>query len=403
MNILFISNEYPPDTGLGGIGTYTGHIAEGLALRGHTVHVICRSVSGSNDTALQNGVTVHRVVPGPYTLPSSNCWYPLRVLCYRLIPQSLVRLAWAKTAARTVTSLKESGTFFDIIEYPECGAEGFFCKGAAKATVTRLHTPWEIIQKYDALPGPVSDRIALTFLEKTAAKQSAAISSPSHALAGLMKKRWGLKQVTVYPNPIPVARYAATTGSGWIYTGRIERRKGVETLLHAYAALRQDHPLPELTLLGRPYGHLKNGMEYAEHIRRIIADKGIGEHVTWIPGVPTHEVAGYCARSSVAFFPSLWENFPYACLEAMATGCAVAASRCGGFPEMIDDAATGLLFEPGSEYSLQMVMLRFINEPGLARTLGDAARRHVTEKFDSAHICADAERFYRSVQGGDHA
>ena len=48
MRILFISNEYPPDTGLGGIGTYTGHIAEGLALRGHTVQVICRSVSGVN-------------------------------------------------------------------------------------------------------------------------------------------------------------------------------------------------------------------------------------------------------------------------------------------------------------------------------------------------------------------
>jgi glycogen(starch) synthase len=403
MTILFISNEYPPDTGWGGIGTYTEHIAESLVSRGHTVHVICRSVSGTNHTVLQNGVIVHRMVPGPYTLPSSNCWYPLRSLCYRLIPQSLVRLAWAKTAAITVASLKASGTFFDIIEYPECGAEGFFCKSAAAATVARLHTPWEIIQRFDELPGPVSDRIALTFLEKTAVKQSVAVSSPTHALAHLMKKRWGLKQVRVYPNPIPVASYSVTTGGGWIYTGRIERRKGVETLLRAYAALQRDHPLPPLMLLGRPYGRLKNGMEYAEHIRRIIAEKGIGEHVTWIPGVPTHEVASYLARSSVAFFPSLWENFPYACLEAMASGCAVAASRCGGFPEMIDDTATGLLFEPVNEQALRKVMLRFINEPGLARTLGDAARCRVAEKFDAAPVCADAERFYRSLQGSDHA
>jgi glycogen(starch) synthase len=403
MKILFISSEYPPDTGWGGIGTYTGHIAEGLVSRGHSVHVICRSVSGANNTVVQNGVTVHRAVPGPYTLPSSKYWYPLRALCYRFVPQSLVRLAWAKTAARTVASLRETGTFFDIIEYPECGAEGFFCTGAATITVTRLHTPWEIIQRYDGLPGPASDSMALTFLEKTAAKQSAAITSPTHALAQLMKKRWGLKQVTVYPNPIPAARYTATAGNGWIYTGRIERRKGVETLLRAYAALRRDHSLPTLTLLGRPYGHLKNGMEYAEHIRRIIAVNGLGEQVAWIPGVLTHEVAGYLARSSVAFFPSLWENFPYACLEAMVGGCAVVASRCGGFPEMIDDTETGLLFEPGSEHALQEMMLRFLNEPGLARTLGDAARRRAALTFDSAIICADAERFYRSLLGADHA
>jgi glycogen(starch) synthase len=403
MRILFISNEYPPDTGLGGIGTYTGHIAEGLALRGHTVQVICRSVSGVNHTLTQNDVTMHRIVPGPYTLPSKRYWYPLRTLCYRLLPESLVRLAWAKTAARTVASLRESGTFFDIIEYPECGAEGFFCAKGTIATVTRLHTPWEIIQRYDALPGPVSDHLTLTCLERSTAKRSKAVSSPTRALARLMEKRWRLKPVTVYPNPIPVESYHASTGNGWIYSGRIERRKGVETLLRVYAALRNYHPLPPLTLLGRPYGRQKNGMEYAEYIRRIIAETDIGSQVTWVPGVPAHEVGQYLARSSVAFFPSLWENFPYACLEAMASGCAVVASRCGGFPEMIEDNATGLLFDPGDERALQKIMLRFSNEPGLARMLGDAARRHVALKFNAAHICSQAEEFYHSLLGDAHA
>ena len=31
MNLLYISNEYPPETGYGGIGTYAKHIAEGMA------------------------------------------------------------------------------------------------------------------------------------------------------------------------------------------------------------------------------------------------------------------------------------------------------------------------------------------------------------------------------------
>ena len=81
MNILYISNEYPPETGYGGIGTYTVHIAEGMAARGHSVHVLCRSQSTEVFTVKQHGVVVHRTPPGVYPLPSQRMYYPLRKLC----------------------------------------------------------------------------------------------------------------------------------------------------------------------------------------------------------------------------------------------------------------------------------------------------------------------------------
>jgi glycogen synthase len=124
MNILFISNEYPPDTGFGGIGTYSRHAAEGLALRGHNVHVICRSIDAASSTVSENGVTLHRLVPGPYPLPQGRAFFLPRQICYRMIPQSLVRLAWATTVANACSTLINKAGPFDIIEYPECGAEG---------------------------------------------------------------------------------------------------------------------------------------------------------------------------------------------------------------------------------------------------------------------------------------
>jgi glycosyltransferase involved in cell wall biosynthesis len=397
MTLLFISNEYPPDTGFGGIGTYTAHAAESLASRGHRVHVICRGTAKNNTTMVQRGVTVHRAVPGPYTLPSSKYWYPLRKLCYRLIPQTLVKLAWSKTVARTVAALKESDITFDIIECPECGAEGFFLSRFAEKLVVRLHTPWKMIGRLDDLPGPVTDVLFEDLIEKSTARRARAISSPTQALAKVMKKQWGLNRVDVYPNPIPAATYPSTAGGGWIYSGRIERRKGIETLLLAYAALLREHPLPKLTLIGRPYGFMKNGMEYGSFIKQMIAEKNLEAQVTWIPGVPTDRVVGFLTRSSVAFFPSLWENFPYACLEAMACGCAVVASRCGGFPEMIDDGISGLLFDSGDVQSLIRIMRRMVNESRLAQTLGETARTRIAARFDSATVCDVAENFYRSM------
>jgi glycogen(starch) synthase len=397
MIILFVSNEYPPDTGFGGIGTYTLHAAEGLAARGHRIHVICRGVSDKNETIICNGVTLHRVIPGPYTLPSTRLFFPFRMICYRTIPQSLVRLAWAKTVERTIADLRNAGLLFDLIEYPECGAEGFYVKQATGATIVRLHTPWSLIHKFDDLGGPGADRILQEYLEKGATRKATAITAPSQALAALLKKRWRLPQVTVYPNPLPAGSFPQTKGGGWIYSGRIERRKGIDVLLRAYARLCAEHTAPPLMLLGRSYGRLKNSEEYGNYIRSLIANPALSEKVTWIPGVPQYDVATYLSRSSVAFFPSLWENFPYACLEAMACGCAVVASRCGGFPEMIDDGLSGILVEPGAETALYGAMLRLLQEPALVTKLGAAARVRVASCFDRESVCERAEGFYRSL------
>ena len=60
MRICLISREYPPDTGWGGIGTYTFHLAHGLAERGHVVHVLAQGF-GTDRQDADGPVTVHRL------------------------------------------------------------------------------------------------------------------------------------------------------------------------------------------------------------------------------------------------------------------------------------------------------------------------------------------------------
>ncbi|MCU0608261.1 MAG: glycosyltransferase family 4 protein [Chitinispirillaceae bacterium] len=396
MNILYVSNEYPPDTGFGGIGTYTMHAAEGMALRGHTVHVICRSASGEPATHTENGVIIHREKPGEYPLPKAAAMFLFRKLCYTTIPQSLVKLAWAKTVLTTHDRLVCQGLRFDIIEYPECGAEGYYLAQRSLPTIARLHTPWEMVHHLDCLREPPCDLALQSHCERVSVIRAAAVTSPSQSLANLMGKRWRIKPV-VYPNSLPASRYQSTTGRAWIYTGRIERRKGIHVLIRAYAKASSRAALPPLCLLGRPYGKIDNKTSYADHIQSLIDNSGVSAKITWIRGVEQNAVKDYLLSSSVAFFPSLWENFPYACLEAMASGLCVVASNCGGFPEMILHEQNGLLVLPENEDALAEAMLRVNGDPGLLSQLGAAARIRVREHFDQSIICARTESIYQSV------
>lgn len=60
----------------------------------------------------------------------------------------------------------------------------------------------------------------------------------------------------------------------------------------------------------------------------------------------------------VMVMPSLQEAFPLACLEAMAAGRPVIASRVGGLPEMVEDGRTGLLVPPGDARAVAEALRR---------------------------------------------
>lgn len=396
MKILYISSEYPVETGFGGIGTYTKYAAEGMARKGHTVHVICRSITQESRTINENGVTVHRIPSLDYQVPQGKLFYVFRRACYRFIPHTLIRHAWAKTVFLTAVEIDKT-VHFDIVEYPECGAEGFFLKKHFKTRSTvRLHTPWEIVRKLDKLHESAIDTVLLTYMEKHSARNATAISCPSHALADKMRCDWRLKKITVFPNPITLNNFPKKTGTKWIYTGRVERRKGVHILIEAYSDISRHTTAPPLLIIGRPYGTMPDGSSYESHIQDLIDKIDSGNTVRWIKGAPPDEVKQYLRDSAVAFLPSLWENFPYSCLEALACGLALVASDCGGFPEILKHGENGFLVKPDDKNSLIAIMNDLLEDPEKVNCMSEAARGSIV-KFDSDTVCKSIEEFYNSI------
>jgi glycosyltransferase involved in cell wall biosynthesis len=402
MRILYISNEYPPETGFGGIGTYTKNAAAGMASLGHDVHVICRSDSGEKRRYVDGAVTVHRAGAGTYPLPEGRLWYPVRSACRALLPETLIRLAWAKQACATLRGLQKMGERFDIVEFPECGAEGYYvAKHTTALAVVRLHTPWKTVAALDAIHQRPLDGALMSCTERAAARAARAVTSPTQSLASLVRKQWGISDITVYPNPIPVSEYALSEGSEWIYLGRVERRKGVHILLSAYANLCKSIDPPRLRIVGRPFGPWEDGREYGDYIDGLIRKSQIARKVEWIRGTDHDSVKDLLRRSSVAVLPSLWENFSYSCLEAMASGCAVVASRCGGFEEIFRDGENGVLFPAGNTEALTQALYRLYKQEDIRKRIGCAARAYVTRYCDTPVVSRQIEACYMHLLGGN--
>ena len=88
------------------------------------------------------------------------------------------------------------------------------------------------------------------------------------------------------------------------------------------------------------------------------------------------------AQAGVYVLPSYREGTPRTVLEAMAMGRAVITTDAPGCRETVVDGENGLLVPPRDADALYRAMRRFVEEPGLARTMGVASLRLVREKFD---------------------
>ena len=84
----------------------------------------------------------------------------------------------------------------------------------------------------------------------------------------------------------------------------------------------------------------------------------------------------------------------------MANGLAVVASRCGGFPEIINDEKNGLLFEPENVTELTEILSRLLANPQVRKNLGTNARKSIETIYKSSIVCKQTESFYENVIKG---
>ncbi|MGC2322527.1 MAG: glycosyltransferase, partial [Terriglobales bacterium] len=144
LRILFVSSEYPPETGGGGIGSSVASIGPGLSARSHEVHVLSCSHLQAHRDYMDNGVHIHRrgILPAPL-------FYAFKLLPW---PESVARVRSGAAAYYWYRRLSRQYKF-DVVEYADWHAEGLFLSLLKRhGTGAHLHTPLLVLAKYGERP-----------------------------------------------------------------------------------------------------------------------------------------------------------------------------------------------------------------------------------------------------------
>ena len=137
-----------------------------------------------------------------------------------------------------------------------------------------------------------------------------------------------------------------------------------------------------------------DGEQRAE-LERLRASLGLGDR--FVLRGPVADVPGFLAGCELAVLPSHSEGMSNAVLEFMASGRAVVATAVGATPDLLDGGRCGLLVPPGDDPALAAAVDRLLTEPGLAGTLGNAARRRAEREYSRAAMVRRFEDFYEHL------
>lgn len=168
-----------------------------------------------------------------------------------------------------------------------------------------------------------------------------AVAAVSPALRDtLIRQGWGTSPIRLIPNPVDCSFFTrpntrpAAPPLRIATIGRLVPEKGIDLLLHAFQQVVLADANVALHIAG-------TGPEH-KTLRLLASDLGIDQYVTFHGHLSRAAVRDLLHRSHLFVLPSRYETFGIAVAEALATGCPVLATRCGG-PEHILTPSTGYL------------------------------------------------------------
>src|SRR5438445_107521 len=194
MNVCLVSQEYPPETARGGIGTQTWNKARSLSRLGHSVHVLtCAGAEGPNlRTDSCCGVTVHRMQP-----PDQE---PGRQFPVYSAPAYWLGYSW--TVLRQMHNLMPVATF-DVIDFAEYGAEGFAypldrVPWNWAPVVVQLHGPLAMLARHMGWPEQDSEFCrAGSFMEGTSIRLADGLMACSANIADFTAEFYGVARESI--------------------------------------------------------------------------------------------------------------------------------------------------------------------------------------------------------------
>ncbi|MEA2020159.1 MAG: glycosyltransferase family 4 protein [Patescibacteria group bacterium] len=171
-----------------------------------------------------------------------------------------------------------------------------------------------------------------------------------------------------------------------LYLGRLVPKKGVDTLIKAYAKV-EDELNSNLVIVG-------DGTSRKE-LEKLVKVKNLEEKISFVGFKSGIELLQYIQNANFTIIPSYREPFGIVALELAAAGKPIIASKTGGLAEILEDGKTALLFETKNAEELAEEMIRLEKNAELRRNLAENAK----EMAKGYRWEAVAETYLETFQG----
>lgn len=209
------------------------------------------------------------------------------------------------------------------------------------------------------------------------------------------------------PNGIDTARFAPVPpaeravlrrrlnlpdGRLFVYTGKLNRGKGLEFIVRVWNDWVKQHPDCRLVLVG------SGAMQFLScetELRNYVREHGLEASVLFMGNVTNvHE---YLQAADYFVFPSESEALPLALLEALASGLPTAASDIGGVRDIVSDGVNGRLLPVNDTVAWTQALTDLVEQPERSARLAAAGRATVVERFSMTRIADEHLALFQSI------
>lgn len=173
--------------------------------------------------------------------------------------------------------------------------------------------------------------------------------------------------------------------------GRIRPSKGTDIFVDAMLKVLPDFPDFTAIICGlcQPSEH-----GYKQAMLDKIASSGQSKRLIFLGDLPLEDIPTWYRNVTIMVACPRYEPFGITPLEAMASGCAVIASRTGAFEHIVEPGETGLLVPTDDVEALAKALRELMSDPENAITMGQRGRERVAAKFSIEQEAAGIQSVY---------
>ncbi len=182
-----------------------------------------------------------------------------------------------------------------------------------------------------------------------------------------------------------------------LFVGRIERLKGIDTLLESAAVVSRycsGRGLKVLIVGGGGQTETENA-----ELKRVVElhrDLNLEEQVEFVGSKPQEMLPLYYSAADITIMPSHYESFGLVAVESMASGTPVIASDVGGLSFTVVDGETGYLVEQENHFLLAERVHTLLKNPELREQMGAQAALHA-QQFSWSNIASRITSVYKEI------